>query len=600
MRRKIKQICVLLSVLIIASILAPSAFARQFAPVIDTENFIVNTQYAYATNDESWLRKLVVKEDLLSVDGLSSSEELIPLPEYPYNIDAKGFKAQIAEYIELYTLEEDSQKAAYIYLLQQVGALSIISEPDTTDATKADWLRSQGIVITEEDEQDADKVLMISALYAMMKNDLYYVYTGQHFTIPQGTPLEEAVVMYLMALSGDRAELMSFIIKYFGTSSIGSLDDYIYYTSLMTLFTTGYISPTEITTISREEVFRRLAIMTIRKSGVAIDAETATQEEIQQKYLCSMLGTQYSVSLDTDTLMKSITEGFGAYYVLQRMAYQDAGVTISREKYSYEDCFRMTAERTDRFDLEKEFYSDIYEYDVFLDNYRTSISINPTPLSASGVTVFINGTEVKTNEYAIVELANVARQTISIVTRYKGKNQTKASTYKLNVNMGTVPTTESNLTGFIEDIYTTTNPTLPNITLTNPDGSVVLPSLGPAMDKFNDSAMNVIGNVLTLNDKGQLVDQNGNVVSDSTFETLAPGYKYVLGDDGIITVIPIEQTTEATSLPTVEENKEDIVRKTVIIGSAAALIVLIGALIFVMKYTKSKGKGKKSKKKKKR
>ncbi len=567
----------LLSVIIALVFVCPSAFAREFAPTIDATNIGVNTQYKYEENDPSWLRQLTIKEDMLSSSGLINEEILHPVSSYPYTSDAPHFKAQVEEYIKIYTLDEDSQRAAYLYLLQQVGALGIIAEPDTSDEDKIEWLKNQGIIITAEDEKDPEKKLMIIALYALMKNDIYYVYTGKTIEIPEGTPCEEAIVMYLMALSGEGSELSAFVLKFFGSSSIGNLDDYIYYTSLMALYTQGYVSPLEIPSITRNEVYRRVAIMTIRTAGIAIDAETATAEEIQHKYLAAMMGTQYSVTIDPAAFKKALNSSTAPYYILQRMAYEDAKVTISQTKYSYEDCFKLVLQKTHRFDLEDEFYSDIYEYDIYLDNIRKNISVNTNPINKSGTTISINGVDVTAGSYALVELAGKAKETITIICKNTTNKKTNTTVYKVNVHQGVTEAPDSDLTGLIPTLAVTNNdPNTPN----NPSSDLQGPALTDALGNLNNAASPMFNTILSLNDKGQLVDQYGNIVSDSTYETLPMGYSYVLNDDGIISVVltdkkATEQTTEDTS----EKPGMVDARKIIIIVSAVCLILLLIAII---------------------
>lgn len=588
MKKSHKLLCIILTVLVFTSTICPSVFAKTFAQKVDT-NIGVKTQYAYSSNDPSWLRKIKIKEDMLSVEGIATELTLYPVTDYPYTTDAPNFKAQVEEYVELYTIDEDSQRAAYLYVLQQIGALSIISDPTATDKSKADWLRKQGIVITEEEELDPDKILMISALYALMKNDFYYVYTGKHLTIPEGTPLEEAVVKYLIAISGQESTLTEFLLKFFDKVSVGSLEDYIYYTSLMALYTGGYVTPVEVVTISREEVYRRVAIMTIRKAGFAIDSNTATTEEITQKYLTAMLGTQYSVVLDPTALAKAKSKDTIAYYILQRMAYEDIMLTISQTKYSFEECFNIVLEKTDRFKLENEFYSDIQEYDVYLKTNRSNISINPVPISNSGTSIYINSKEVAGNEYAVVELANEPKQTISIVSRQKTGSKITSTAYKINVHQGTVKPTDSNITGIIETIADAPSSTKQDAVDNTEPSIVQYPSLTPVLDNVNAAASNILGGILKRNDKGQLVDQYGNIISNSTYETLPEGYKYVLGADGIITIVPIDDdgtTTEATDTP--EEEKAEKINKIIFIVSAVVLVLLIIAIIVVLIATKSK------------
>ncbi len=588
MKKNRRLNCLMLTLILSITLLCPTAFAREFAPTVDTSNIGVNTQYKYDKNDPSWLRQLTIKEDMLSTEAFYTEEVLHPVTSYPYTADAPFFKAQVEEYIDLYTLDEDSQRAAYLYILEVVGALDIIANPETSEKSKADWLREQGIIVTAEDEKDPDKALMINALYSLMKNDLYYVYTGQHLTIPEGTPLEEAVVMYLTALSDDNSRLTQFILKYFGTSSIGKLDDYIYYTSLMALYTQGYVSALEIATISRNEVYRRVAIMTINGYGIAIDAESATTEEIHHKYLTAMLGTQFSVTLDPAAFKKALDKNNAPYYILQRMAYEDSKVTISAAKHTYEECFKIVLQKTDRFDLEDEFYSDIYEYDIHLDSIRSNISVNPNSISKSGVKISINGVDVTNGSYALVELTGKARETITIISKYTSGKNTDTTVYKINVHQGTTAPPDSDLTGLLPSFNIGGNEA-GNNNQNNSNGGLHPPGLTDVIANLNDAAAPLINGILSLNDKGQLVDQYGNIVSDSTYETLPQGYNYVLNDDGIVTVVLTDKkTTETTTEESVDTLDKQDVQKIVIVVSLICFIALLIALITVIVISKKK------------
>ena len=574
MRKTTKVLSIICTCILFCTSLIPSAFAKDFAPKFDTTNLGVQTQYAYSEADVSWIRKLAVKEDMLTPQGIATEAVLHPVTNYPYITDAEHFKAEVDECTKSYTLDEESQKAAYFYLLEQIGALTIISEPTVSNETKADWLRSRGIIVTDEDEKDAERVLLISALYAMMRNDLYYVYTGNHYEIPSGTPLEEALVMYIIALTGRDNSLTAFMIKFFGKNSIGSLEDYMYYTSLMALYTNGYVSAREVSKLDRKEVYRRVAIMTIKSYGLSIDAENASAEELQQKYLTAMLGSQYKVSLDPESLVKSKSNQGVAYYILQRMAKEDSNITINNKKYSYKECFNIVLKKTKRFNLEKEFYSDIYEYNVYLESNRKNISICPTPLT-SGAGVTINNKQVAAGEYATVSLKNTEVQTVNIVCTYTVNKKSTSSTYKINVHQGTKPASGSNITNII--------PTYSSggLDITGPSGA-------PLVSAFNQAGANLLGNVLTLNEKGQLVDQYGNIVGAGNYSVLPEGYKYVLGDDGIIQVVFAGE--DATDSDKSDADKVDDAKKIIIIISLSLCIALIIALIATAIYMKKRGK----------
>ena len=581
MRKSSGALAFVITVIIAISAICPSAFARDFAPTIDTSNIGVNTQYKYDEVDPSWLRQLTIKEDMLSTSGLINEEILHPVTSYPYTCDAPHFKAEVEEYIEIYTLDDNSQKAAYLYLLQQIGALGVVAEPETSDEDKIEWLRNQGIIIPKEDVEDPEKKVMILSLYALMKNDVGYVLTGKTIKVPEGTHYEEAIVLYLMELSGNSSQLTDFVLKFFGKASIGNLEDYIYYTSLMSLYVQGYVSPLEIPSLTRNEVYRRVAIMTIRTAGIAIDSKTATTEEIRHKYLSAMLGSQYSVTIDPSAFKKALDKNTAPYYILQRMAYEDSKVTISATKYSYEECFKIVLQKTQRFDLEDEFYSDIFEYDIYLENIRKNISVNCNPINKTGTTISINGVDVTSGSYAIVELAGKAKETITIICQNTTKKKTNQTVYKVNVHQGVTEAPDSDLTGLIPTLGVTSNSSNNNQGNSN---SLHTPALTDAFGNINNAASGMANTILSLNDKGQLVDQYGNIVSDSVYETLPMGYSYVLNDDGIISVVLTDQkTTEPTTDNSSDKlNKEDATKIVIIVSSVCLALLLIAIIVIAV------------------
>lgn len=552
-----------LAVLVMASTVIVSASAKKFAKKVNT-NLGVKTQYEYEENNPSWLRQLIVKENMLSVDGIVTEKALYPVSKYPYTSDAPSFKEEIDEYVEIYTLDEESQKAAYIYVFQQLGALSIIADPEATDQSKADWLREQGVIITAEDEQDPNSILMISALYALWKNDFFYVIEGERITIPPGTKLEAALMMYMVAFGNDERSLLAFVNKYFNVSEIISLEDYVYYTALFALYTNGYVSSREIVTLPRNEVFRRLAIMSISNAGIAIDVKSATDEEVQIKYLAAMLGVQYNLTLDPDSTFKANRNGTVHYYMIQRMAYEDKKITISSSKYTYEQAFDIVLKKTNRFDLDKEFYSDIYEYDLHLDHFRELIYINPTPIDNGYLTVKINDQKVNLNQYAKVPLNSDPTQILLINVQYNGDTK-KNTTYRLNVYQGTTPPDDENVTGIISNVGVDIVPNLNN---------TVTPSydyLDPTISMQN--VMNTQpAQILHINEQGQLVDSQGNVISDSVKESLPEGFGYILGADGIVTIGKLDELTTSPDSSTQSGiDKEQI--KTIVIYFSAFLVI---------------------------
>lgn len=591
-KRNVTRICAcFLAVIMLASFYQPAYAANKFSPIVSIDKISVRTQYAYDENNPSWLRKLVVKEDLYSVSGIASEAVLYPVASYPYRTDAPCFKEEVAGYVKTFTLDESSRKAAYIYVLNQIGALDIISSAPPEGQSKADWLRDHGIVVTPDEETNPDSVVMINALYSLMKNDFYYVITGNHMNIPEGTGLEAAVMMYLIALSDTDSKLAEFLQKYFAGTNILTLEDYIYYTSLMTLFTNGYVSIRELPKMTHEEVYRRLAIMTIRNAGISVDIENATTEEIQIKYLAAMLGIQYNITIDPQSLESEIEKNSVAYYVLRRMAYEDASVTISSTKYTYEQAFDIAKKQTARFNLENQFYSDISEYNIYLKNRRDSVFINPTPLSTTGVTLYVNDTKTADNKYSKITLTNERLQVINITVKYSQNGKNSTSYYRLKIYQGETAAEGSDITGVIGSIgdVSVTSPTIGNA-VSNVVGAVI-----PGVSKLNSvlpSLYELVGNAVSINENGQLVDKDGNIINDPSY-TLPDGYKYAIDSAGNIVIVPLSDETEGTTqaLPTAQKADKNV-RILIIVGSALLLIALVLAIILVFNSNNKKKKNK--------
>lgn len=598
MKLRYRIIAAILAVITCSSIFTLSVSAKKFAKQINT-NLGISTQYAYEENNPSWLRKFIIKENMLSVDGIITEKALHPVTDYPYITDAPCFKEEVEEYAHYYTLDEESQRAAYIYVFQQLGALSIIGDPDATDQSKAEWLREQGILITPDQEEDPDSIFMISALYALWKNDFYYVFTGERLSIPPGTTLEAALMMYMVALDGDDRSLIAFVSKYFDITSIVSLEDYVYYTCLFALYTNGYVTSRELVTIERNEAFRRLAIMSISDAGISVDASSATDEEIQIKYMAAMLGTQYNVTLDPDSVFKANRAKTLAYYIIQRMAYEDKGIALSSAKYTYEQAFDIVLQKTNRFDLKKEFYSDIYEYNLYLDYFREIIYINPTPIDNAYMTVKINDKIVDLAQYAKVALSKEPVQTVNVNVQYNGASA-ETTTYKINVYQGieNAPDDE-NATGIVSGFGGNVSMNLNN---------TIAPSydyLNPSLNA-NVATPNANPQVLHINEFGQLVDSQGNVISDTVKESLPEGYGYILNANGVVTIGKLDSiTTTAEDSSSSALNKDEI--KMIVVYFSIFLVVAASVAGFIYyrltlkrRRTKSVRKTKQKKKDKKK
>ncbi len=391
------------------------------------------TQYDYSVANKAWLTDLSVKESLTGISDMVTDLTLVACPEYPYTETADSFREDVKEASKLYDLNENSVRAAYIYFFEILNDNSALIEDETSDEDIKEYLVNAGIVYP--DNYDADTVVMARALYTVMKSGSLDKYL-QNGSIPSGTALETAIVNYMSVFTGID---MSAIQEWTVVSDNLSLDEYLLAVSKYTLWSSGYDVSIDMT---EEEVYRLIALMTIRKQGVSAP-DDISYDEIKIRYLATMLGTKYDVSCDASDLQIAVERDMVAYYLLQLMG-KDAQLSLQPETLSYEDAFMRVAEQTDRFDLETgEFYADVYSYKTTLKYKRSSVWIYPTSYVCNNsnlsqnITITANGLTIEDgnfNEIPVDISKNSDVITISCV--YKDAYETFETKYYLTVIQG--------------------------------------------------------------------------------------------------------------------------------------------------------------------
>ena len=115
---------------------------------------MAETQYAYDSPNLSWLKDLIVKENMTSVDGLSQRNTIIPKAQYPYSATAETFKEEVASYQAIYTLNEDMANVLYLYMLELTMSFANATDKSYSDEFIRAYLESLGIVYPSEDTQE--------------------------------------------------------------------------------------------------------------------------------------------------------------------------------------------------------------------------------------------------------------------------------------------------------------------------------------------------------------------------------------------------------------------------------------------------------------
>ncbi len=391
------------------------------------------TQYDYDNLNKSWLTDLTLKESLNGISDMVTNVTLVANPDYPYVETPESFKNDVKDACKLYTLNDDAPRAAYIYIFEVMNQNSAILEDDTSDEEIRQYLINAGIVYP--DNTDADTLVMARALYVVMKSGSLDVYLSNG-SIPAGTALESAVVSFMSVLTGVD---MNAVREWTDVDDNLSLDEYILAMSKYALWCSGYDVSVDM---PEAEVYRLIALMTIRKQGITAP-DNIDSDEIKIRYLAAMLGTKYDVSVDAEELQRALNDDNVAFYILQLMG-RDSQLTLQADSITYENAFKEVAENTSRFDMELgEFYADVYKYTATLKYRRSSVWLYPTSYvcnnknNAAMMTITANGELIADGNFSEIKLdPSLAEQTICIKTTYDYNAEKYTSTYFLTIVQG--------------------------------------------------------------------------------------------------------------------------------------------------------------------
>ncbi len=409
-------ICVLLSIVIV------SADFNAFAVI-----FTYETQYDYEEADIAWLTDLVIKEDMTTAEGMAQRVELVPMPEYPYTETPESFKEEVDYFVSLYSLEPGSQRASYLYLFEILNSKSELISGDVSDADIREYL--EGIGVKYPETLSAEELIMARVLFAAFVSG-----SLGGSAVSGGVTLEEAVVTYLANLTGMN---MDSIKEWMPESSILSLDEYILAASKLALWSNGY--DVSIDT-PEDEVFRLVAVMTVKAQGVSVDSSLSF-DELKSHYLACLIGKKYSVQPDSKKLAEAVKNDTTAFYILQLLG-KNGGLSIREDNASYEDAFMLVAENTDCFDVSSDdFYADIFEYSAQLSVRKSNLWVYPTAYATNSdynVIVSVNGVAVKNNYYNEIQIDPDKKEHDLIITvTASDGNKTSKCTYTVHITQGT-------------------------------------------------------------------------------------------------------------------------------------------------------------------
>lgn len=503
-----------------------------------TRTYIPLEEYNYA-----WIDDVVVRDSSSSVTPLT----LVPVTDYPYSHTLPEFIKECNNYTSLFNASEQVLESTFVTSLKTMYysliATGVVKE---NNSVMRQYNEEHGIVYPFI---ESDLTQMYTAIvYVSLKTDLYSAILDKQIDIPRGTTVEGAIVMILSTICDMNIP-----------ATVNSLSSFSY------MFAEDYVVDEEKYPVSEEpteaEVYYWVQLAAADNAGYSVpkdvpySAVTSEQEEyVMYAYYASILTNKYGVMIDPlllrGALLSNDKDTRVPELVLKAML-DDVSISYTKNE-SMADLFEK-AKKEGFFDLEAEFYTDIYDYQVYVTPeseqvWFTSYLIADQLLDGDEnyAEMFVNGESVGNTITTGVKLADTTDTKVVIEVLYDDGVRNDKATYSFVIKKDY---NASDINGNLV------------IDIADPVDSV-LDSLSGAADKYMEGVeiptaptTNVSGgNTLTT----YAVNGTTSANKFETYPTDANGN--VIGNSDALGTTAQEQTTvqvlDRTLAETVKENPE--------------------------------------------
>lgn len=514
-----------------------------------TKTYVPLEGYNYA-----WIDDVVVRDSSSSVTALT----LVPVTESPYSHTLDQFVEECNNYTSLFNASEEVLESTFVTSLKALYysliASGVITETNTVMRT---YNEEHGIVYPFVESELTQMYTAI--VYVSLKTDLYGAILDKQIEIPRGTTVEGAIVNILSSMCNMNVP-----------ANVNSLSSFTY------LFAEDYVVDEKKYPVSDEpsetEVYYWVRLAAADNAGYSVptdvpySAVTAEQEEyVLYAYYASILTQRYEVMVDPLLLRAALLSGEKEKKVpeLVLKAMLDE-VSISYEKNETTESLFEKAKAEGFFDLEAEFYTDIYNYRVYVSPENEQVWFTSYLVADQLVDgdidcaeTYINGNKVKNTSTTGVKLDNDIETTVVIEVLYDDGERSDKATYTFvieknanaadvngNLNIDIADPIDSvldSLSGAADNYMTGVE--IPTAPTTKPNGSNTITTypvngIGSG-NKFETYPTDANGNVIGNNDALTTAKQEQTtvqVLDKSLTETVKENPEYVATPIGLLAV----------------------------------------------------------------
>lgn len=550
-----------------------------------------NTQSRSPAYSLAWLDNLVIRDDAMAI----AQSRIVPKGEYPYSHTYGEFIREVDNYRLLEGLNEQTVEDGYEAVVNALFYVVTACGMTINEDGMKNYLIKKGVSLPVG--MTGTEKTKAAVVYAAMRYDAIYVLYNKKVSFPKGVTLDGAITIILAELLGSDLPSGINTVLGFGMYNLKN-----------------YVSEFEQIPLSdnptNSEIFHWVKIITAAENDYMVpltrydEATQAQMEYVDFAYYASIFDTLYDIHISPAALAVAETQGAAtetARLILITML-NEKGVSYESDA-TCEELFDLAC-KNGCFLLEEEFYSDIFEYDVYVDNNCEKLWFTPFALADQldgdnkYVKIYLADKTMSHSSTSFAALnPGKKKEVVTMLVDYNDNNGNHESvTYTFNV---------------IKYDKTAEDSTAQNDIVANIQNQVgaVIPQSNETLNQVVNNVFDAIDNQVTppTSDKSEATDKKtsdneGNVLSTYSYTTsdksaitsAKPDYLQQLLDEtyatdpGVGSVITtVQQTTESSlaqrAVTAVKENPEVVAAPT----SILAVGLLAGYMFNVRKKSPS-------------
>ena len=316
----------------------------------------------------SWLNKLVLRDEATSV----TTARIVPHAPYPYSRTYEEFLADVIECMELHSYDTDTVSETYEQVVDLLYYTAVALEMTDDMDTMLSTIQKEGVRIPVN--MSAREKIEATVIYSAVKYNLVYALFGNELKITKGRSIEGAAV-----------DIIASAIDMHLPSGVDSIE------GLALLCCKTYAESYDDVPISNDpsedEIFYLMKMLASNKAGYSvpvIEYEEATEiqkEYIDCTYYATILDTIYDIHVDPLLLAQAASTNDVldiARLVLETML--DEKNVAYEDNDAVENLFTLACENG-CFEMDEDFYSDVFNYDLYVDEKCEKLWVTPFGLA---------------------------------------------------------------------------------------------------------------------------------------------------------------------------------------------------------------------------